>query len=321
MENIISRSFDYPRDQARLIKFWLKYRAAADVRKSPTLWRMRLLLTSRVWAPEKDTQIWENESGQMIGFAMLWRRYQTSPYIVLDGYIHPESRTQEMARAILQWGDSRAKEIAQSHAADFLVFVTGFSQSAGAVKLLEAAGYSLVPPNPEGQDVYFSKPLDNEIPAPLLPAGYEIRKLQNVDALEAYQAISGFAKVNPQHQQELIESDEYAHFVIVDPRGELSAYCECSICRSEWESTNQRIGWIDYVETRPEQQRKGLGQAALSAGLLQLQRWGAETALLITIDTNLPAVTLYNRSGFERVEIPGDPSYQKQITGLKTGSP
>lgn len=317
MENITSRPCDYQRDLQRLMNFWLKCRAASDVRRYPTLWRIRLLLTSRVWIPEKDTHIWENKSGQIIGFAMLWRRYQTSPYIVLDGYVHPEFVTQEIVRTVLQWGDNRAKEIAQGQEDDFLVYVTGLSQYEGSANLLEKAGYVIVPPNPEGRDVYFSKPLQNKIEAPLLPSGYEIRKLQNIDDLEAYQALYGFAKVNPYHQKELIESDEYSHFVIVNSSGEFSAYCECSICRSEWKRTNQRIGWIDYVETRPEQQKKGLGRAALSAGLLQLQGWGAEIAMLITIDTNIPAVTLYIRSGFDRVELSEYPSYQKQITVLK----
>lgn len=318
MKDIANRSCDYQRDLERLMNFWLKYRAASDVRRYPTIWRIRLLLTSRVWTPEKDTHIWESESGQIIGFAMLWRRHQTSSYIVLDGYIHPEFVTQEMVRAILQWGDSRANEIAKEQDGEFLVYVTGLSQYDYSANLLEKAGYVIVPPNPEGQDIYFSKPLQKAIEAPFLPLGYEIRKLQNIDSLEAYQALYGFAKVNPHHQKELIESDEYSHFIIVNSSGEFSAYCECSICRSEWERTNQRIGWIDYVETRPEQQKKGLGRAALSAGLLQLQRWGAETAMLITINTNIPAVTLYNRSGFERVEISEYPSYQRQITVLKT---
>ncbi|MFQ5615754.1 MAG: GNAT family N-acetyltransferase [Anaerolineales bacterium] len=71
----------------------------------------------------------------------------------------------------------------------------------------------------------------------------------------------------PLHQKELLESDEYCHLVVVNSNGEFAAYCECSICRAEWQITNQRMGWIDYVETRPEQKRQGLGRAALLAGL------------------------------------------------------
>lgn len=78
MKNITSRPCDYLKDQKRLIDFLLDYRVAFDVRLYPTIWRIRLLLTSRVWNQGKDTRIWENESGQIIGFVMLWSRQPTS---------------------------------------------------------------------------------------------------------------------------------------------------------------------------------------------------------------------------------------------------
>jgi len=317
MEIITSRSCDYQKDKKSLVDFWLDYRATSDVRIYPTIWRIRLLLTSRVWNQEKDTQIWENKSGQIIGFVMLWRRQPTSSYIVIDGFVRPGSATQELILEMLQWGDSRANDIAKGQEGEFSVYVAGLSQYDFSAIFLGKHGYSIIPPNPEEHDIYFSKSLQNKISAPSLPSGYEIRKLQNTDDLEAYQTLYGFAKVNPHHQKELIESDEYSHFVVVNPNGEFVAYCECSICRAEWERTNHKIGWIDYVETRPEQQKKGLGRAALSAGLLKLREWGAETAMLITISTNTPAVTLYNRTGFDSVEITEYPSYQKQIAVSK----
>ena len=101
--------------------------------------------------------------------------------------------------------------------------------------------------------------------------------------------------------------------MMINPDGEFVAYCECSVCYAEWERTNQRIGWIDYVETKPEQQKKGFGQAILVAGLLELQKLGAEKAMLVTINSNTPAVNLYNKTGFERVETNEYSSYKKQI--------
>lgn len=318
MENITCRFCDYQNDPKRLMDFWLDYRAASDVRMYPTIWRIRLLLTSRVWEPEKDTQIWENTSGQLIGFAMLWRRHQTSPYVVLDSFIHPKFVTQGIVRAVLEWGNNRANDMAKGQEGEFSVYVSGLSQHDFSANFLGQYGYTIVPPNPEGHNVYFAKPLLNALSAPSLPAGYEIRKLQNVAELEACQAISGFAKVNSRHLKELLDSEEYCHFAVLNPDDEFVAYCECSVCRAEWKRTNQRIGWIDYVETRPERQKKGLGRAALSAGLLKLRELGAETAMLVTINTNIPAVALYNRTGFDSVEVMEYPSYQKQIVIPKT---
>src|SRR5512145_3350589 len=119
MDNLASRFCNYHKDQNRLMDFWLDYRAASDVRMYPTIWRIRLLLTSRVWKPEKDTQIWENEAGQIVGFAMLWRRQPASSYVVLEHFARPGFVTDELLGAILQWGDRRANEIAKEQEGAF----------------------------------------------------------------------------------------------------------------------------------------------------------------------------------------------------------
>jgi len=312
MENITSRSCDYIKDYKMLMDFWLDCRAASDVRKYPTIWRTRLLLSSRAWDQEKDAQIWEDET-KIIGFAMLWRRQATSPYTVLDCYLHPTLATKELFAEILQWGDSRANQIAQEQKTALTAYVTGAPQQDFAANILGQYDYSIVPPNPTDYDVYFMKSLHDKFLLPLLPPGYKIRSLQNVDELQAYQALYGFTKVNPHHQKELIESGEYSHFVVENSIGEFVAYCECSVCYDEWKRTNQQIGWIDYVETKSDEQKKGLGQAILTAGLLHLQKLGADTAMLVTINSNSPAVGLYNKTGFSRVEIKDNPSYEKQI--------
>jgi len=314
MENITSRSCNYQEDHERLMDFWLNYRAVSDVRAYPTIWRIRLLLTSRVWNQEKGAQIWENESGQIIGFAMLWSRQPASSYIVLDSFVHPKYASDEILSAILNWGDIRANEITKEQGTALKVYVTGFSQYAFSDSILKQRGYARPSLNSDEHNVYFAKSLQKEIPSPIVPAGYEIRELQGADDLETYRALYGFAEVNPLHQKELIESKEYCHLVMVDPDGELIAYCECSVCYAEWERTDQRIGWIDYVATKPEQQKRGFGQAVLTAGLSHLKALGAATAMLITVNTNTPAVALYNKAGFESVEVKEYPSYQKQIS-------
>jgi ribosomal protein S18 acetylase RimI-like enzyme len=305
-----SRSCDYPNDQKRLIELWLAYRTASDVRMYPTIWRIRLLLTSRVWEPEKDSRVWQNASGQIIGFAMLWRRQPTSPYLVLDGFVHPLFATESLLSAMLQWGDQRAYDIVAEQKIPLTVYANGFLH---AGNLLDQFGFAPLPPNPDEHNVYFTRSLKNETLTFTIPSGYTLHRLQETDELESFQSLYGFAKVNPFHQKELLESEEYCHLVVVDPGGELVAYCECSICRAEWKITHQQIGWIDYIETRPEHQKQGLGRVATMAGLTQLQEWGADTAMLVTVNTNLPAVSLYNKTGFERVEILEHLSYKKEI--------
>jgi len=313
MENINNRYCDYLKDKQRLMEFWLETRVASDVRRYPTIWRLRLLLTSRVWEPEKDSRIWENASGHIIGFAMLWRRHPTSPYLVLDSFAHPAYASENLFLKILQWGIQRVHEIVKEQKIPITIYANGFSRYDFAESILTRFDFALILPNPDEHNVYFSRTLHEKILSPSLPQGYGIRYLQGMDDLESYQGLYGFAKVNLHHQRELIESNEYCHLVVTGPGDELAAYCECSVCLAEWERTNQRVGWIDYIGTSSDQQRKGLGKAALLEGLAHLQRWGADTAMLVTINTNVPAVNLYHKTGFEKVDVLEYPGYQKQI--------
>jgi ribosomal protein S18 acetylase RimI-like enzyme len=80
-----------------------------------------------------------------------------------------------------------------------------------------------------------------------------------------------------------------------------------------FQCSGQRNGWIDYIGTRPDHLGQGLGRAVLLASLDQLHAWGAHTARLLTISTNMPAIALYRSTGFARAEVPEPPSYQKSI--------
>lgn len=84
--------------------------------------------------------------------------------------------------------------------------------------------------------------------------------------------------------------------------------------------TNQQIGWIDYVETKREYQGKGLGQAVLLAGLAKLKQMEAETAMLITVNTNLAAMNLYQKTEFAKVELVEFSRYQKDLLFDEMGS-
>lgn len=310
---LTSRRIDYTQDEMRLIDFWIDHRVATDVRRYPTTWRLRLLLTSRVWNIEKDARVWETTAGQIAGMAMLWRRKPSSPYLVLDSFMQPKLATGEFLSELLRWGDHRAGEIAQEQGGALTVYAAGFSQDEYSARLMDNIGYNILTPNPEEGNVYLARALQEEILSPGLPEGYRNCQLQNEEDREAYQAAYGFAQVSPFHLREQIESDEYSHLLVKDAENGIAAYCECSICREEWEASRQRIGWIDYVETVAEQQGKGLGQAILIEGLRQLKAWGAEVAMLVTMRGNVQAMGLYRKTGFEEVEVHEQPGYQKLV--------
>jgi ribosomal protein S18 acetylase RimI-like enzyme len=312
--NIVDCFYEHETDRERLTDFLLAYRAAMDVRLYPTIWRVRLLLSSRVWQPEKDTRIWEDESGQIIGFMMLWSKQPKAAYIVLDGYSLPQLTPENLLTDMFEWGDERAKAIGVKRESSITVFAIGFSQDVFSDQIQNVFGYVPMPLDPDEHNLYYARALDEMVRIPSLPDGNAVQHLTDASKIEEYQSLYSFAQVNRLHQKELIESDEYSHFVVVDQAGEFVAYCECSICRAEWEITKTRIGWIDYVETHPEYRRKGYGRVALFSGLAQLQEWGADTAMLVTVNTNRPAVNLYNDVGFEQVNVSEPQKYEKRIT-------
>jgi mycothiol synthase len=309
----LTRSCNYARDNGALTDLLRAYRVATGVAVYPTTWRVRLLLTSRVWDPEQDIRIWETQAGQMAAFAMLWRRRATSPYLVLERFIHPSYAESALACAMLAWGSHRAEAIVAGQGLPLSVYAPDFAPALRLDSGYAGCGFTPFQANPDEDNAYFRRSLAGDLPVPALPPGYTIRPVQGLQEVKAYQSLYSFAAVKPEHQQELLDSDEYSHLVVVDAHAELAAYCESSIDRAEWQASGQPIGWIDYIETRPGQQRRGLGQAALWAGLRRLRDWGAETAMLVTLSNNEAANRLYFKTGFTRMPNLEPRRYEKHI--------
>jgi mycothiol synthase len=312
MTNIFVRPCEYAGDIERIIALLLNYRTAANLHDTyPHPWRLRLLLSSRVWDPAQDSRIWEDANGRPAAFAMLWRRRPTSPYLALERFVDPADVTDDLVAATLQWAAQRAQTIAQELGEPLTVYASRLATAVYPNDQLETYGFTPLPPDPDAQGVYFARSLADDIPQPALPLGYLIRPLQSAAELAAYGELYDFTAVNPHHRQEMFNSDEYGHLVVVADRGQFVAYCEYAFCRAEWVQSGRRRGWIEYIGVRPEKRRQGLGRAALLAGLRQLQTAGAETALLGTNTANKSAVNLYETTGFTRLATLEMPAYQR----------
>ncbi|MBE2201492.1 MAG: GNAT family N-acetyltransferase [Anaerolinea sp.] len=312
MTDVLSRACDYARDIERVIALLLNYRTAVNLHDTyPHPWRLRLLLSSRVWDAAQDSRIWEDANGRPAAFAMLWRRRPDSPYLALERFVDPAGVTDDLIPAVLQWAAARAQAIAQELGEPLTLHTNRLATAVHPHDPLETYGFTPLPPDPDAQGVYFARPLPDDIPAPTLPRGYLIRPLQSAAELEAYGELYDFTAVHPHHRQEMFDSDEYNHLVAVADTGQFVAYCEYAFCRAEWAQSGRRRGWIDYIGVRPENQRQGLGRAMLLAGLRQLQAAGVEVALLGTMNSNKTAVNLYETTGFTRLATPETPAYQK----------
>jgi hypothetical protein len=110
------RSYVEQVDHQRVEDLLIAYRIATRIDRYSTLWRLHVLLTSRVWEPAYDTQLWEDANGQIVGFALIWRRRAEDTYLVLDQFVHPLNATTNLADAILTWAIQRGKTLAAQRA-------------------------------------------------------------------------------------------------------------------------------------------------------------------------------------------------------------
>lgn len=158
MSQITNRSYKAQEDQARLIDLLLAYRVATSVQIYSTIWRTRLLLTSRVWNPTQDCRVWEDARGQMLGFAMLWRRRREDAYLVLDRFVQPDLATDALTGAMLAWGVQRIQAIANERAAAITLYAAQLKLATLSNTHLEVQGFRPVAPNP---DLYGSYAIGN----------------------------------------------------------------------------------------------------------------------------------------------------------------
>ncbi len=311
MDEITNRPYVKQVDQGRVEALVLAFRIATRVDIYPTLWRFRLLLTSRVWEPEQDIRVWENTEGQIVGFAMLWQHHRSNDYVVLDEFVHPAHKNGAIFDEILTWAIQRTQRLATQQAQAITISINAIEPTID--QHLERFGFAPLPSDFEQHNIYFVRSLRDTIPSPILPEDYTIRPMQGLDELKEYQALFSFSPVNEEFEHTLLASNEYSHLVVVNPEGKLMSYCEFSICRSEWAKSGQHIGWIDYIGTTPEQRQQGLGRAILLASLQQMRTWGTDTVMLITVNVNTPAVRLYQSADFIASDIKEPLWYRKEV--------
>jgi mycothiol synthase len=290
-------AFDRERDVDGALDLRRGWRAAAHADRYPTARRLRLLISSRLYEPERNARVWvdgQDADGRVVGFAMLNQRSEGNPSVGLTAMTLPEARERGIAAAQVGWALTRAGELAAELGTAVTLGMAIAEGDAPAVATLERFGFLRQP----GQNVYMERVLEEPLPVPVAPAGYTIRPLDGAGELEAYTALYGFTPMARAYLLSLLADPRYAHLVAVAPDGTLAGFCECEVSAEEWEHTGERVGWIEYVGTREEHQRQGLGAALTLAGLWQLRGWGAQTARLVTMSANERARRVYTRLGF-----------------------
>jgi ribosomal protein S18 acetylase RimI-like enzyme len=128
-------------------------------------------------------------------------------------------------------------------------------------------------------------------------------------------------------RRELADLDPRRRVLLVaaDERGERSkvlgfvrAVCKEQDEKKEW--------WIAGLEVRPIYWRRGIGEALSREVVKYLQRAGMERVYLSVRKTNMPAIELYHKLGFEKEQQPaghveGDDSLRMILGMARLGEP
>ena len=220
----------------------------------------------------------------------------------LHFHIHPAWRGGEIAHATMDWMEARGAELAREQPVTLSARCA--DNDAHRADVLQRRGFA-----PAAKHLLrMTRSLAQPPPDPQLPDGFTIQRLgeKTTDAqfasfAAAFNAAMGGGSA-AQHWRERVSDPEGVPPIgLVGPDGAVAAVCVCRVYRHHNEAFGVREGWIEQMGTREEFRRRGLGRAALRAGLRLLRERGADTAVLETGSTNERSRPLYESEGFATV--------------------
>lgn len=259
---------------------------------------------------DQDVRLWEDSTGTLIGFGSVWIPEQ--PCDPIDGYlwfaVHPASRGGQLEAEILNWGESRLRQVGRDRQSSVQIRASSRSTLGDRIAFLEKSGFQ--------QDRCFYtmvRSLAEPVQVSPLPDGFTIRASWGIEEAGAWVEMFNQSFIdhwnyhpvtverhihwlkNPEYQAEL-------DLVAIAPDGTLAAFCYAAIDQEANRHKQRLDGWINLLGTRRGFRRLGLGRAMLLSGLEKLQQKGMDTAKL-GVDSENPnqALALYQSVGFRRL--------------------
>lgn len=244
---------------------------------------------------EKDVHVWEDGEGQIA--AVLNPEGPGYAYMQVD----PDYKSRELEQEMLDVGEEKLVVSKGEERIKLNVFAGKTDML--RQDILRQRGYELS----NAREHHHSCLISNTLPEVVLPEGYEVRALGDIEELPARSFLSWKA-FHPQEPVEDYEGWEWylniqraplyrrdLDLVVTSPGGELCSFC------TVWFDDVTRVGSFEPVGTAPEYQRLGLGKAVMYEGLHRLQRIGAEMAFVGSGSEG--AYAFYTSIGFDRLDI------------------
>ncbi len=240
--------------------------------------------------PHRDVRLWTaTDSGELMAFAQHDKKYGVTIEMALT-----QRQNLELLNTIVRWALTHAAQFQEDSAVPSTVKTSAWDSNEQFGTLLQAATFTVV-----ANDLLYSlrRSLDQEIPAPQLPPGSQVRHVDGNTEIDARAAIHAEvwhpSKVTPDGYRIARSAPNYAptfDLVAVSETGEFGAYC---VAWPEYETSTIEF---EPVGTRAAFRRKRLGQAVLFEGMRRAKALGLQTAIVHCEDHNLD---FYQSVGFE----------------------
>lgn len=246
-----------------------------------------------------DTDVWvvTDPTGKVVGYEEFFVRPGHASYQG-DGYVHPQFEDRGVGTALLRALDERARREMPKAEPDLRIFLRNFMTAGDekACALHENEGFKAVRYNWSMRIT-----LEGPPPAPVFPAGVEIRPFVEADHLHpVYEAISesfadhwGFIKppFDEWKQHRMAPDRYYPDLWFVSWAGDQIA--GVSICRYR-----SGMGWVWSLGVRRPWRKQGLGMALLLHSFGEFYKRG-QMVVGLGVDASNPtgATRLYERAG------------------------
>ncbi|MBE9145144.1 GNAT family N-acetyltransferase [Planktothrix mougeotii] len=302
MNSLIIKPYEGQKDWSAIFNLFQACQTVDHLTEDESLADLKLGLSSPTVNPEKDIRLWTDVKGQLLGLVGIEPQASKTG---IDGYfglyIHPSVRASNLGKQMMRWCETRIREIGQQKRCPVQLRTYSLEQQTEQNELLKQRGF-----NVDRQFITMAKSLESPLSIPELPSGFKLSHIHCKQDLSAWVDLFNDSFIDHWDHHELtLEQAEYwqnqptyqpeLDLVAVAPNGTFAAFCRCHL-------NCDQIGWIEWLGTRREFRKLGLGKTLLLAGLSQLQKAGVTTAKLsVDADSLTGATKLYQSVDFKPV--------------------
>ncbi|HEY3288733.1 MAG TPA: GNAT family N-acetyltransferase [Anaerolineae bacterium] len=278
--------------------------------------------------PQKDILMIDAD-GRLVGFGLVrWWQNDVGEWVYgMNADVHPQWRGMGIGRRLLEWQETRLREIAATHPATGLKYLQVFCMERAQMRLalLKHAGYEVIRygfmmVRPDLADVPDEWPLPDGLETrPVLP---EHRRAIWEAMDEAFRDHWGHRAGTEEDYQGFInwpEAQPELWQVAWDTRtNEVAGMVLNTVFANENEKYGIKRGWTDPIFVRRPWRRQGLARALIMRSLKVLRDAGmTEAALGVDAQNPNKALHLYESCGYRQYQ--RSFTMRKPLERLETG--